>query len=140
MAIGRSTSRGGGVISEADVRGAGDMEWSNLIGVRPDHPLVAGSGPGSYSGAIVSENSRIVTTPAGQSGAASAGGLAATPDGYAAAGLKHLDDWRDLFNLKGSPAPWILLVAIAVIFFAHASVQARAGAFGKSASAKAAFA
>lgn len=138
MAIGRATSRGGGVLSEADVRGAGEMEWATLIGVRPDHPLVGGTGPGSYAGTIVQENSRIVTTPAGQSGAATAGGLAATPDGYAAAGIKHLDDWRDLFNFKGSPAPWMLLIALAIVFFAHASVQARAGVFGKKATATAA--
>jgi|SRR5690242_15944378 len=138
MATGRATARGGGVISEADVRGAGEMEWANLVGIRPDHPLVGGSGPGSWAGPITGEYSRIVTTPAGQAGAATAGGLMATPDGYAA-GIKHLDDWRDLFNLKGSPAPWLLLVTLAIVFFAHASVQARAGAFGRSASAKAAF-
>ncbi|HET7120300.1 MAG TPA: hypothetical protein VFI17_03490 [Solirubrobacterales bacterium] len=134
MATGRATGRGGGVLSEADVRGGGEMEWGNLIGIHPDHPLVAGSGPGSYSGAIVNENSRIVTTPAGLAGPA--GGVIATPEGVS---LRHLDDWRDVFNFKGSPAPWLLLVILGVVFFAHASVRARAGAFGKSASARAAF-
>jgi hypothetical protein len=137
MATGRATARAGGVIAESDVRGAGEMEWANLVGIRPDHPLIGGSGPGSWAGTIVGENSRIVTTPAGQAGAAT-GGVMVTPDGVAA-GINHLDDWRDLFNMKGSPAPWLLLVTLGIVFFAHASVQARAGAFGKSASAKAAF-
>jgi hypothetical protein len=139
MAIGRQTSRGGGVIDEADVRGAGDMEWSNLVGINPDHPLVGGStaaSPLPYN--IVSESSRIVTTPAGQAGAATAGGLAATPDAFTGS-LKHLDDWRDLFNFKGSPMPWLLLLCVGVVLFAHASIQARAGAFGKKAAATAAF-
>ncbi len=137
MAIGRATSRGGGVIDEADVRGGGDYEWASLIGVAPDHPLVGGTGPGSWSGTITDENRRIVTTPAGQSGAATGGGLAALPDGYRG-GVKHLDDWRDLLNFKGSPMPWLLIVALGVLFFAHASVQARAGAFGRKATATAA--
>jgi hypothetical protein len=88
---------------------------------------------------IASENSRIVTTPAGQSGAASTGGLASSPtNDFAAEGIKQLDDWRDLFNFKGSPMPWLLLLALGVVLFAHASVQARAGAFGRKAAVGAA--
>lgn len=138
MATGRQTSYTGGVVDAADVRGAGDAEWANLIGVAPDHPLVGGGSAMPYN--IVSENSRIVTTPAGQSGAASTGGLASSPaNTYAAEGIRQLDDWRDLFNFKGSPMPWILILALGVVLFAHASVQARAGAFGRKASAGAAF-
>jgi hypothetical protein len=136
MAIGRSTSRGGGVIDQADVSGAGDTEWATLTGIGPDHPLIGGGSAMPYN--IGAENNRIVTTPAGQSGAATGGGLAATPDGHAAAAVKHLDDWRDIFNFGGSPMPWLLLLALGVLFFAHASVQARAGAFGKKASVGAA--
>jgi hypothetical protein len=137
MPTGRETSEGGGVLSSADVRGAGTTEWANLIGIGPDHPLVSSEGTGPY---LINGNySRIVTTPAGQSGSASEGGLAAVPDGMGRDGLKHLDSWRDLFNFKGSPMPWLLLVALGVLFFAHASIQARAGAFGKNAAAGAAF-
>jgi hypothetical protein len=136
MAIGRSGSYNGGVIDAADVRGAGDMEWANVVGIAPDHPLIGGGGAMPYL--ISSENSRIVTTPAGQRGAASAGGLVATPDSNAQGAIKHLDDWRDLFNIKGSPMPWLLLVSLGVVFFAHASVQARAGVFGKKAAVGAA--
>jgi hypothetical protein len=108
MPTGRETSEGGGVLSSADVRGAGTTEWANLIGIGPDHPLVSSEGTGPY---LINGNySRIVTTPAGQSGSASEGGLAAVPDGMGRDGLKHLDSWRDLFNFKGSPMPWLLLV------------------------------
>jgi hypothetical protein len=136
MAIGRSGSYNGGVIDAADVRGGGDMEWSSLIGIGPDHALVGGGSAMPYM--IASENSRIVTTPAGQRGAGSGGGLVATPDANAQAAIKHLDDWRDLFNVKGSPMPWLLLLSLGIVFFAHASVQARAGAFGKKAAVGAA--
>lgn len=138
MATGRSTGEGGGVLAQEDVRGAGEYEWGNLIGIQPDHPLVGGKGVMPYDSDY--PYSRIVTTPAGQSGAASGGGLAATPDGYKEGpGYKQLDDWRDLFNLKGSPMPYLLLLALGVILFAHASIRARGGAFGKGASAAAAF-
>jgi hypothetical protein len=139
MATGRETGYTGGTIDPADVRGAGDAEWANLTGIAPDHPLVGGGSAMAYN--ISSENSRIVTTPAGQSGAASTGGLASSPtNSFAAEGIKQLDDWRDLFNFKGSPMPWLLLIALGVLLFAHASVQARAGAFGKKAAVGAALA
>lgn len=137
MATGRQTDEGGGVLSQALPRGSGDAEWATLIGIGPDHPLVGGGSNMPYN--IVSENSRIVTTPAGQSGAASGGGLASSVQNtYAAEGLKQLDDWRDLFNFKGSPMPWLLVLSIGVLLFAHASLQARAGAFGRKAGVSAA--
>lgn len=138
MAYGLSGSEGGGVLSAADVRGGGSMEWAAMIGVAPDHPLIGGSGSRAYNVAEDQQNTRIVTTPAGQSGAASHGGLAAVPDGMGGKAVNQLDDWRDLFNFKGSPMPWLCLIALAVLFFAHASIQARAGAFGKKASVGAA--
>lgn len=134
MAIGRETSESGGVIAPVDVRGAGNMEWASVVGIPPHHPLISeGDAMGEFN--IAANHSRIVTTPAGQAGPAG-GGLIATPDAMPA--LNQLDDWRDLFNFKGSPAPWLLLIALGVLVFAHASVQARAGAFGKTASARAA--
>jgi hypothetical protein len=127
--MGRETSAGGGVLAAADVRGGGDMEWAQLTGIKPGHPLIS---PHENR----NEN-RMVTTPAGQSGPAGTGGVMATPDG-AIPGLNQLDDWRDLFNFKGSPMPWLLLIALGILFFAQASIKARAGAFGRSASASAA--
>lgn len=134
MPTGRGTSETGGVLAPADVRGAGDMEWASVIGVPPGHPLVSDAGPAGYN--IAASHSRIVTTPAGQAGPA--GGVLATPNEYALEGGKHIDDWRDILNFKGSPVPWMLLIALGVLLFAHASIQARAGAFGKTASARAA--
>jgi hypothetical protein len=138
MATGRETSAGGGVFAAADVRGGGDMEWSSLIGIHPGDPLVSGGGgtmPGfdpDYGG------HRIVTLPSGQSGAAGTGGLTATPDNESRHAVAMIDDWRDLFNFSGSPMPWMLLIALGILFFAHASIKARAGAFGRQATASAA--
>lgn len=114
------------------------MEWGNLIGIAPDHPLVGGGRMAGMSRFDPDAGlRRIVTTPSGQAGAAT-GGVMATPDGSGFA-LAQMDDWRDLFNFGGSPMPWLLLIALGIVLFAHASVQARAGAFGKSATASAAF-
>lgn len=131
MATGRETSESGGVLSPADVRGAGSLSWSEVAGVHPGHPLVRDGNTLGWD-----TNRRIVTTPEGQAGPAT-GGVLATPDGQAP-GVAHIDDWRDLLNFKGSPIPWLLLIALGVLTFAHASVQARAGAFGRTASARAA--
>lgn len=135
MPTGRETGEGGGVLAPPDVRGAGEMAWGSIVGIHPGHPLISESGPLGADNISGSHN-RIVTTPQGQSGPA--GGVIATPNEYALEGMKHLDDWRDLFNFKGSPMPWLLLIALGVLVFAHASVAARAGAFGRTASARAA--
>jgi hypothetical protein len=134
MAMGRETSGNGGVMSAADVRGGGEMEWASLTGIHPGHPLVSPRGREGEQG--YGNSQRIVTTSAGQAGAAT-GGVMATPDG-AVHGLNQLDDWRDAFNFKGSPTPWIMLTAIGVLVFAQLSIKARAGAFGKQASVGAA--
>lgn len=133
MATGREPSETGGVLAPADVRGAGSLSWSEVAGVTPGHPLVRDGNTLGWD-----TNRRMVTTPEGQSGPAT-GGLLATPDGSDnPPGLDLIDDWRDIFNFKGSPIPWLLLIAIGVLAFANASVQARAGAFGRTASARAA--
>lgn len=138
MATGRDPAYSGAVIAAADVRGAGNMEWASLVGVPASHPLVA-SGGGTMPGVDPDfPNRRIVTLPEGQSGSAATGGLAAVPDGEAQAAISMIDDWRDLFNFSGSPMPWIFLIALGIILFAQASIRARAGAFGREATASAA--
>lgn len=132
MATGRGTAERGGVLAPADVRGAGTISWEEVAGVPAGHPLVSETDGMNFN--IAGSHNRIVTTPEGQMGPAS-GGLVATPE---TAGMRHVDDWRDVFNFKGSPIPWLLLISIGVLAFAHASVQARAGAFGRTASARAA--
>jgi hypothetical protein len=133
--MGRGTSANGGVMAAADVRGGGEMEWASLTGIHPGHPLVSPGGLEGVQGYGDSQR-RIVTTSAGQAGAAT-GGVMATPDG-AAHGLAQLDSWRDIYNFKGSPTPWIFLIALGILIFAQLSIKARAGAFGRSASASAA--
>ena len=138
MATGLDPAYGGAVIAAADVRGAGSMEWASLIGVPPGHPLVS-SGGGVMPGVDPDfPNRRVVTLPEGQSGSAASGGLAATPDGMGGGAIAMIDDWRDLFNLQGSPMPWLLLIAFGILIFAQLSIKARAGAFGRQAAASAA--
>jgi hypothetical protein len=133
VATGREPSERGGVLAPVDVRGAGGLSWAEVAGVNAGHPLVRDGNTLGWD-----TNRRVVTTPEGQAGPAT-GGLIATPDGAGEfPGLAAIDDWRDIINFKGSPVPWILLIALGVLTFAHASVQARAGAFGKTASARAA--
>jgi hypothetical protein len=38
-----------------------------------------------------------------------------------------LDDWRDLFNFRGSPMPWLLLFGLAMLGFMDVAVRARVG-------------
>lgn len=138
MATGLDPAYGGAVIAAADVRGAGRTEWASLIGVPAGHPLVS-SGGGVMPGVDPDfPNRRIVTLPEGQSGSAATGGLAATPDAMGAGGMALIDDWRDLFNLSGSPMPWLLMIALGILLFAQMSIKARAGAFGRQATASAA--
>jgi hypothetical protein len=125
-------SEGGGVMAPPDVRGAGDLEWSVMSGAAPGHPLVGG-GRQDYGGIDpeFSRGDRIVTTPEGQMGSGT-GDMADAP------GVELLDDWRDLFNWKGSPMPWLLLFALLFLGFMQFRVDARASAGRARASASAA--
>lgn len=125
MPTGVSPSERGGVIDPADVRGAGPMEWEGMVGIAPSHPLVTG---GSEMGDNISERwSRVVTQPYSQSGPAA--DTIATPEG-ATGGVGH---WRDVFNLRGSATPWLLLLLIAIVYLSHLKLSAggSAGGFGK---------
>lgn len=125
MAIGREASERGGVIDPVDVAGLGSMEWAQLVGVGVDHPLV-GAGDRGYD--INDRWSRVVTTPYGQAGPAS--DTMATPEGAATTALGH---WRDVFNFRGSPLPWLLAILILILFLSHLKLRAsgEAGGFGK---------
>jgi hypothetical protein len=121
MATGLSES--GGVMAPTDVVGAGDASWATVAGLPATDPMVGGpyvEGLGPFD--VERGRSRIVTTPEGQQGPAT-GGLMATPDG-----IGHtLDSWRDLFNWRGSPMPWLLIAALLVLGFMQLRVEARAG-------------
>jgi hypothetical protein len=111
----------GGVMAPTDVAGSGDYEWAKMAGVSPTNPLVGGPGWGADPFDPDRGRSRIVTTPDGGAGPATGGIMA--PAGE----LAQLDDWRDLFNFRGSPMPWLLLLALVMLGFMELRVQARAG-------------
>lgn len=127
MAVGREGSERGGVIDPVDVRGLGPMEWAEMVGVSPDHPLVGAGGEG---GANIEERwGRVVTRPYGQAGPAS--DTIASPEGAPSGG--GLGHWRDVFNFRGSATPWLLLALVAIVYFSHLKLSAggSAGGFGK---------
>lgn len=127
MPIGRSGSEGGGVIDPVDVRGAGPMEWASMSGISPDHPLVTG---GSEMGFNIQDRwSRVITQPYAQAGPAA--DTIASPEGVPSGG--GLGHWRDLFNLRGSAAPWLLIFLVVIFYLSHLRLKASgsAGGFGK---------
>lgn len=126
MPIGREGSERGGVIDPVDVRGAGPMEWAQMVGIAPDHPLVGGGSEMDYN--INQRWSRVVTQPHSQAGPAA--DTIATPEGRSDGGL---GSWRDMFNLHGSAAPWLFLLLVVILFLSHLKLNASgsAGGFGR---------
>jgi hypothetical protein len=105
-----------------------------MSGVSPANPIVSNS-RSDYAGLDVDHGrSRIVTTPEGQAGPATGGAMAA-PD---APGVALLDSWRDLLNFKGSPMPWLFILALLFLGFMQFRVDARARAGRGSVAASAA--
>jgi hypothetical protein len=107
----------GGLMAPADVPYAGASEWERLTGVTAMSPLVGGPGltgsgmPYNVDGA----RSRIVSNDA------------ATVDPMHGPGVDVLDTWRDVFNFRGSPVPWLLIGILIIVGFMHLRVEARAG-------------
>jgi len=124
VAYGREASERGGVIDAPDVRGAGSMEWGSMVGVSPDHALVGAGDRGEF---ISDRWSRFVTRPAAQAGPAA--DTIATPEGMPS----HVGSWRDVFNLKGSPLPWVLIFLVVIFYLSHLKLRAsgEVGGFGK---------
>jgi hypothetical protein len=105
----------GGVFSWPDVPELGYETWSSMTSVEPGHPLVGGSGPGSLGyGPAHGMRQVALAQPAPAQGAA--------------AGSPASANWRELFNLKGNPLPWVLLAAILYLGLMH--IHVRAGATG----------
>lgn len=120
------------VAAPADVVGAGQAEWGRVSGMSPSHPMVGGPRvPGLGTFDVDRGRSRILTTPEGQLGTGLSGAVMASPDG--AASVAELEGWRDLFNWRGSPMPWLLLMALIFLGLMQFRVQARVA--GRSASA-----
>ena len=66
----------------------------------------------------------MATQPYSQSGPAA--DTIATPEG-AIGGIGHR---RDLFNLHGSAAPWLLIALVAIVYLSHLKLSASGGAGG----------
>jgi hypothetical protein len=101
------------------------MEWHDMVGIAPDHPLVGG---GSEMGENINQRwSRVITQPYAQSGPAA--DTIATPEG-STSGMGH---WRDVFNFRGSATPWLLVLIVAIVYLSHLKLSAggSAGGFGK---------
>jgi hypothetical protein len=111
----------GGVAAPSDVPYAGASEWERMTGMSAMSPLVGG--PGVPGGAPVmpygvgERGSRIVSN-------GTAGNAAMDPSGP---GVALLDDWRDVFNFRGSPVPWLLLLSLVMLGLMQLRVSARAG-------------
>lgn len=120
--------RSSGAIAPPDVRGAGEMEWSTISGASPESLEVGGPYvEGLRSWDADRGYSRVITTVPGAREPASGAGAGAP-------GVELIDDWRDLFNFRGSPMPWLLLFALAMLGFAQLGASARVGPARASAS------
>lgn len=108
----------GGVMSSADVQGAGVDAWTRTAGIPPTSALVGG--PGDPTDAwhlpynVDRGRGRIVTNDAPTG-----------PVGGPGVGL--LDDWRDIINWRHSPVPWLLIFTLAVVGLMQFRVMVRAG-------------
>jgi hypothetical protein len=109
-----------GPIVAAPGTSEGRMDWTAMAGVDAASPTVGGRYlEGLNSHDVDRGRSVIVSTP--NAGAAATGAGAGTP------GAAVFDDWRDLFNFRGSPMPWLLLLTLAMLGFAQFAVQGRVG-------------
>jgi hypothetical protein len=120
------------VAAPADVAGGGLSEWSRVSGVDASHPMVGGPRVASLGPFDVDRGrTRVLTTPEGQAGTGIGGTVMASPDG--AGSISELEGWRDIFNWRGSPMPWLLAMALIFLGLMQFRVQARVA--GRSASA-----
>lgn len=102
-----------GVFSYPLVADAGYADWATMSGASPAHPLVGGS-----AGAV------------GYGGGQRSVALAA-PDPTAAVqgGAPTAAHWSQLFNLRGNPTGWVLLLAI--LYLGLSSIHLSAGVSGR---------
>lgn len=114
MAVIRDT-RGG--VFASDPSGAGDMEWATVAGMNSSHPMVGGPDvPGLHTFDVDRGRSLIVTQPGG--------GRGVTADAH---GAQLFDDWRDMFDFRNSPAPYIAILLLAFLGFMQFRVMTRVG-------------
>lgn len=108
----------GGVMAPTDVVGAGDDAWSRVAGIPPISAIVGGPGHPDddyhLPYAVARGDGRIVTQDA-------------APGPLAGPGIGDLDDWRDVFNFRGSAVPWLVLFTLAVLGLMQFRLMVRAG-------------
>lgn len=109
----------GATVAPVDVPGTGEMSWSAVSGIDVNDPLVSGPGGGSHLPYDVGSHGAFVSLPPAD------GGYAGQPKGA--------DNWRDLLDFNGSPAPWVLLFAFAAIGWVAFGASARLGPVSASA-------
>ena len=107
-------------LSPPDVAGAGDLEWATTAGVPSGHPLVQGlqSTQAGGSGYDVDAPRGLIVTQDID---------APRPQGNMGGAADVFDDWRDLFDFKSSPAPYVLLALLAIIGIVAMRVEVRGG-------------
>lgn len=110
--------QGGGLFTWPEPDDVGYMDWAQMSGMSPAHPLVGGTaGSPGYGGG---QRSVAVSDP----------GQAAV--GQVAAGSPARASWAEIFNLKGNPIGWVLIASIVYLGLMHIHVNAGASAgFGK---------
>lgn len=94
MATGLSTSYNGGVAATSSIPGLGEDQWALISGAHPANPLITGSIGGTGYG-----QTRIASSP--------------NPMAARANGTPGQGHWTQLFDLKGNPLGWILLLLLA---------------------------
>lgn len=125
MATGLTEFSGG--FATPDVPGGGEADWTRLAGLPPTHPMVGGpdvAGLGQYDvDRGRSRTGAITSLPASEGGGTATwtGSLAGVP------GAEIFDDWRDLFNFRGSPMPWLLMFALAALGLMQLAISGRLG-------------
>jgi hypothetical protein len=98
--------------STPDVRDAGFDAWGAMTGTPAWDPRLTGASAGPTMGLRVPITQQNDPAP------------------VAGAGAELLDDWRDIFNWRNSPAPWVLLAIVVAVGLVHVSVHTRVGKAG----------
>ncbi len=105
----------GGVFEWPAVPELGYDTWAEMSGMQPGHPLVGG----------------VAGTPGYGGGQRQVAIAQANPTAGVASGAPARSHWSELFNFKGNPIGWVLLMALGYYALNHihfrASVGAKAG-------------
>jgi hypothetical protein len=114
MAYGLSPSANGGVMSSPSVPGLGQDQWAMMSGANPSNALIGGyAGSPGYLGG----QRKIATSP--------------NATAAVAAGQPGTQSWSQLFNLKGNPIGWILILLLVYVAITHMQMAKKLPHLGK---------